>query len=1390
MIALFQRSIPESLPPELAGSLRTYRRRTVRWRFLMDASLTILIAGTVIWLCLLFDRFVDVAGQWRTPFPWVSGAVLLMLALRCGIRRFWRPDYDSVARTLDRAIDDSRDHLRTALAFAREERTETFFTQAAVRGAMTRWSAVPAAQFARNTRARRLACAALAFLALSVVLSQITYLRADLLWVRFLDPTGNHMRPSATWFAIDPLPSEPLRSGDDLTIRARLMGREVAGQTPVLKMVGEDGASTIRSLRRDADGMWCVALKNLRRPFAWRLLMADARSEQHRTVVLPRPTVERAEVTYTYPRYTGWKARSETLAGRTITALEGTRVKLKIKCNIRLAKAVGTIEEESLRFRVNRKQPTEAILHTILSKNRKMRLRLISTHDIESKQELPFTFRAIRDSIPSISLKNQLDGQSYYLTDTVEIEYRAQDDIGLVEIAVRAATTGGEPGRTTSAVIDVDLEEYGALVAEGKVRIPVADLGASASDRLLLRLVARDLKDQEGTSRSVTLKIAIDSFDRQLRSLLRSFHGDPRTHDLATRGLPAVDQHAQLVKTLRTVKGRLAVLLDALGEHGAVAEEQSEFVKQIQKQLGVLSPALVYGGYWFFDLQNAALLPRFRSDGEYANTWSRLGIPAHRLQQAFAKAVSSQNAKADLQGLATALEEPLARHERTAARVAAARTSIVRELVGYLAATLVDEAASAEDEQWLDEIFVVNCRSKLKEIIDRGREHLSGEIPAAALSSLETKASEADPKKGVTGALPALRQLEQELGGSSREAALRLEEPAGPQTWAAAMGDPVASLDPLATALCLEADNVETDELRVLDGCFRFLHVYGGRKAPYVPLGGRLQELRLREESAFRLLVALQRARAHAEEFRMGLATGRHARGQPELEDQWLRLREHGFDIERRAGARTHRDPASKRALATLLQLCRSFDGWGPPRDLALATLAQKLEQWEASCATLATALRPDVKSLLAKIRTDLSGRLGLLAPAIERQRVEIKAEITYLEKIEDADPRDRGHVQTIKSRLMALNTVVLKAIDFWELDAVYNGGGEPEQRLLAAYVLLGHALDYIERKIEPVTAFTHHTFKKYQAKTWLGKAREYEKVDAMLAPLPALFRSADQPGAQQDLEPLLAERNVLHLFKREREAIRRAILANRSPQDPKQFLADLAGSTDSSSAAWSEMYYRIYMIAEALKESREASSVPDEAGKLQARLESFKELPKELRMAAEVLAECREARSIGTEARAGLLSRLTDVLETMKPLVEIPEQKVAIHLGDHYGWFRTVDTGALTRAKIRSRRIMQRDRLRVQRALAAIALGWEGVDRTALCWVLGEGELNRRKAGLVLNRIGLGGIALSGDDLAGLNLPKHLYLELKRARARPMPLLYQEQCYDYLNRILEKARR
>ena len=1376
--------IPPTLPEGLKAVLLGYSRATTFWRLALDLSITILLVGSFALACMLFDRFVDVAGKWRSPFPVIAYAALALCLIWTMVRLLRRPDYDRIALTLDRESGDHRDHLRTVLDFAGQESPTSFFAQSSQHRAIHRWQDASHNAYVKNARPRIAGAAAMLFAGLVVALWQVPDLRASLLLRRFLDPAGNYMRPSATWFRIEDPPDMPLRTGDDLLIRTRLMGREMGNPSPLLKVIYSDGSLVTRRLEPANGNLWKVELKNLRQHLDWFLFVQSARSERYTTQVLPRPTVVSTTVTYSYPKYTRMKSKTEVLRGRTIAALQGTKVKVKIRSNVDLATAIGATEEDMFRFRINRRNSREAILHLIINKNQKMKLDLLSHDDVKSKQDLPFNIRAIPDNIPSISIKNQLDGKSFFVTDILEIDYRAHDDLGLSEIFIRAQVPKERHPNSSPIIIDVDLKEYSARVEEGRIRLPVSDLLPVNADRLRVRLAARDTKDQEGSSRTVTLKIATDSFDRQLRFLLKTYKGQPHVHD-HKRGEDSLSDHANLLAALKSARSKLAILIDSLDENDAVGENQEVFVKQMQDQLGRIGPGFAYGSYWFFDFQNAALPPRFRRLGEYAVCWSRLGLDGHKLREHFVQALKGANPKAELQKLVPILEKDIAQQANIERRVKEDHRAIVRELVGYLLSGLEINLARAGDESWNDPGFVAGVRETLKEIVIHIEAELNAECSEDALKALKDALNADEDRIGLKAIIPVLDQLIQIFSQKAREEIGRYKSDSSilRESLIGARSSSPGLVSPLGVGLYLGADNIIEDDVFLLQTAFRFLHNFSGRTEPFLPFGGSNESVRRREEAVFRLFQVLERARAQAEEFRLELVSQRFWLGQPEFDEHWLRLRERRFALLRNTAALAHLDANFRNSIAKLISSSEAFDAWHVPRDWTPARLAKELADFEQRSTKLSAPLLPGVKLLLEKIDRSLAARQVELKSAFEALRSDIRSEMVRLKKVKD--PRSLGSIRTIKVRMKAVQIAVLKILDFAQLARIYHAGERVDlEPLLALNFLMSKAVQEFERTIESRSIHAFHHFRDHHLKAWLGKVREYEKMEKTLASLTQLL---DSPG-RPEINKLIEDQHLSHQYKQERKTIQAALSVQERLKDRKQLLSDLAGDGDDSSAAWAEFYYRLYMISDLLTSKGDTANLNELVTALQKMLKQYEQLPKELESAPEILTDCQRI-APDADLLEDLHRRCSSLLEESRPLVKVAEKHTMQFVREFYGWFQTIDVSALIRAKIRSQRQIEKDKRMVKRALAAGALKLAETHPAILQWTLGESELNRRKAAMTLDRVGLGGIALVGDNLDNLKLPKHLYLELKRSRGGAMPLLFKEECYDYLNRILKEAR-
>ncbi|MBI2192593.1 MAG: hypothetical protein HYU36_11475 [Planctomycetes bacterium] len=1376
--------LPESLPPELSAILSGYHRRARFRRLARDLSCSLLLGGGLLLAFLLLDRFVDMEGKWRAPWPVLTTLLWTGLAGRILLRAVRRPDYDRIAWALDRSSGDARDHLRSVLDFASTATPASFFIRRTRQRAIQRWQAIDSAALTPTLGARAWLAAAILLIIGLAALAQVSDLRADLLWRRFWDPLGNHMRPSSTWFVVENLPAGPLRTGDDLRLRVALMGRKKEKPAPLLRFQNADGTSATRSLAPTPDGYWQTELQNLKQDLTWHLFMEDARSEQYGTRVLPRPTILQTEVTYHYPEYALMKDKSEVLIGRTLTALEGTRIQLKITCNLNLIEALGIAEEETRRFRINRQNPREAILHLIVTKNVKIRPDLASHDQVRSKEELPFNVRAVPDNAPTVSIKNQglIDGKSFYLSDFIELDYRSQDDLGLSELYLRAEAPKDRYPDGPVSQIDIPLDEHGTRLAEGQMRLPVSDLAPGDVDEIRLRLVTLDTKEQEATSPTATLRIASDSFDRQIRFLFKSYRGDPGQHAPETRGEPSLAHHERILSALKAARSKMAILLNALEDQEAIGPNHAEIVQQLQTEVQSIGTPFPYGTYWFFDFQNAAFLPRFRYYGEYAVLWARLASGAPQLRQLLAQALSSSPPKAALQKLADRIDHATEHQAEIHERVRGDYRDSARELTGYLLSAWLQSRALADEPSWRNPAFAASLKERLKEILVLAESELRQECPETTLQALKLALEDKDLRSALTPLDAPLDEWRQTLLARAREAAVRRYR-AGlslhpPVAMPAAPDRGFTSA--LASALFLASDNVGEDDVFILQTSFAWVKALAGStgtEGSFQPLGDPDGRVREREEDAFQLFQLLQRARGRAEELRLGLASGKLRFGQPETEALWLAHREDRFALRAWTLAAGPAETGVQQAVREILASSDAFEDWRLPLDPR--SLGFELGRWELKCRGAAALLLPQVRSLLEKINRDLSARQGQLADAIGALRNILRDEMAYLEKSQDSI--GINGLRTIKVHLAGLRTAALKTLDFAELARIHHvQSALPIEFLAGVNLLLGKTIQDFERKVEAKAAHHATSFGDIYLQSWSVRIQEYQALDGFLGSLSSVLSASDPAG----LEALISGQNLEYQSRQDREALHAALSAEGRLAEAGKLLGDLLLDSEDASSLWAELFYQLQTLHDGLRREASREALLPRVARVEQALKRLDPLPKELELVSEFLSESRTP-----EARAEVASRYDAWIEELKALAQAPERRIQQRVQDFYGWIQAVDLSAMARARIRSQRQIVSDRRWVKRTLSALALGWEGACPADLYGALGEGELNRRKASITFDRIGLGGMALSSDGLENLKLPKHLYRELERARSGPMPQLFKKDAYEYLNRVLQNAR-
>ncbi len=1370
---------PHRLPESIRLALRRYRAGLWRQAALTRLPQGLALAGLVMLAGGAFDRLVDVPGAWRLPFPVLALIACLLPVARLLATLVRTANVAFLAQALDRDSEDPREQLRAALAFSQPHAPESFFTQASLQAATARWQSRNPNTGIDWRPARRWAAACLAGVALAAALIAIPDVRAGLLWRRFWNPTGNHMRPTATWFTFDIAPPGPWLTGDDLVITATLAGRRSAPTTPLLHVRRADHTASVRAFEPTESGDYRILIRQMAGSFEWHVTMGAVRSERHLVAVTPRPTVEQVTVTYHYPRYTRMAPLTETLSGRTLAALQGTRVQLTLHANVPLGRVEGTREDERVRFRIDRDDPRSAMLHRLIGETHQLHLELHSADGVAGKNEAPFTFRAIPDNPPTVSIVNDLSGSAFFLTDVIDIAYRAQDDLGLSALFLRALDDSIRP---EPVVIDMGLSDYGTRHAESRMRIPVADLVRGETRTLQLSLQAQDSRGQDGLSPSVTIQIAADSFDLQLRKLLLSYNGQ-NSQQPETRGLRAPLAHEQRLSDLRTAANRTTMLADMLAPGQAPGAGEVPMVTPARAALTAARPPLNYGSWWFSDFIVAPLLPRFRTLGGDANVWLWLDSPAENLLLAFESALRASDPKPLLASLAQRLREAADHQASVLTRVQADQLLITRELAGYLAETSLRRIETAAAADWRDAEFLSDRRAALRDILRRIEGLPAAETPdATAREVLEAAVTADSGEAGFAAAVPVLKALTATL----RDAAVReaLARPASPLVPSKRM--PMTAADDhavtvLASGLLLDADAMDGDERLLLARAVRFLRLQAGGSAERQD-----DELFLEAGApagvAFDTFETLLRLRALAEAFRLAVSNGHLPPDSPQTETAWLRIREARLALLAIARQATPDFQASLLAIAERLS---PFAAWLPAPDFASIRFLENLRQQEVACERLALTLLPAARTFLRHADVAAASHAQELNSALERYSALIDEEIAFFEKTHGLE---FNNLHPLKVRLAGITVATLKLLDFARLAELHGVGGKADvEKLARIFVGLGRASRHFDEHVEAVF-WTHrygvHT-RGIEDDMWRGKTTAYAKLREMIADVrllagPNASESADVAAAIDRLQIGFALRAKLQTLKRP------LALIHQSEPPPDEAAEALPAVGDENPASRETALYLARLLrGRAAGEAETASPVP-------LHWRDLPDLPTDAKELFERLDDT------ATAPEGDTFQPFDDLIDRLHALLpaRLSEPPQAPHVQQTFTF--SVDWGAIRRSRQRQQERLVRDRLTLDRILLARTMRGAAPDGAApdaaaqidtlVIWACGELEVHRRKAGMALNRLELGAVA-TGADTTAVNLPDHIYRELRRAREGAMPELFRDQSFEYLNLILKKAR-
>ena len=232
-----------------------------------------------------------------------------------------------------------------------------------------------------------------------------------------------------------------IRAGRPLTIAARVQadGAELARSSPTLTVTAGD-ESRVVEMAAAADGFE-FHFESVDRTFQYTVSAGAVTSRTYTVTALFPPRVQRIDLEYRYPAFSGLSPRTETDGGD-IHAPAGTRVRLAIHTDKPIAAGELAMASGASALTPAGAQVLQADL--VLARDDSYRVRLTDRDGLASDGDSEYFIRLMDDRPPDVRILRPSADQGITPLEEVAIEARAEDDYGVASLDLVYAVGGGK----------------------------------------------------------------------------------------------------------------------------------------------------------------------------------------------------------------------------------------------------------------------------------------------------------------------------------------------------------------------------------------------------------------------------------------------------------------------------------------------------------------------------------------------------------------------------------------------------------------------------------------------------------------------------------------------------------------------------------------------------------------------------------------------------------------------------------------------------------------------------------------------------------------------------------------------------------------------------------
>ncbi|MCY3773678.1 MAG: hypothetical protein OXG98_16855 [Gemmatimonadetes bacterium] len=381
--------------------------------------------------------------------------------------------------------------------------------------------------------------------------------------------------------AVDPGDAR-VRRGESQAVTARL-GSGLTADPSLFVRFGQDADwSMLELYATDDERTFTASIPGISEDARYYVAVAETRSREFRITAFDPPYVERIDVRYDFPAYTGLAAKTEEDRGD-ITAPVATRVTLTVT-------ASKMVESAELRFSNGRSVQLEAAGRNqegsfVVREDLSYVVHLVDSNDAENDDPVEYYVRALPDRAPQVTILEPKRDTRASPVDEVMIRAEAVDDFGLSSFSLNYAVNGGE-----EQIVDLGAQQDGSgrTVWEGEHVVYLENLSVQPGDFVAYYAAAGDRRGEAGTTATDMYFIEVKPFDETYRQGESGSGGGGGGNDvMQTRQLSR--KQKEIISATWRVKRTLA------GNPGIRMEEDLKAIAAVQDDLrGQADEALAF----------------------------------------------------------------------------------------------------------------------------------------------------------------------------------------------------------------------------------------------------------------------------------------------------------------------------------------------------------------------------------------------------------------------------------------------------------------------------------------------------------------------------------------------------------------------------------------------------------------------------------------------------------------------------------------------------------------------------------------------------------------------------------------------------------------------------